>query len=110
MLFSSTTIRDRRRADVRRRDGDAPCALQITADCRVVGGQIDFEARPPHPRSFEVDHVVSSDEAERLGWSSVEADALDNCQAACRQCNREKSSGERPTAAIRPTYVNPRFM
>ena len=87
---------------------------RVLCRSRLIAGwsveQIDFEARPPHPRSFEVDHVVSSDEAERLGWSSVGLMLSDNCQAACRQCNREKSSGERPTAAIRPTYVNPRFM
>ena len=110
MPFASTTIRTRRRAEVRRRDGDAPCALQITADCQALGGLIDHDARPPHPRSFEVDHIVSSDEAERLGWSQVEADALDNCQPACRQCNREKAAGGRQLAAIRPTYVNPRFI
>ena len=109
MPFSSTTVRTRRRAEVRRRDGDAPCALQITADCQALGGLIDYEARPPHPRSFEVDHIVSSDEAERLGWSQVEADALDNCQAVCRQCNREKSAGGRQLAPVRPTYVSPRF-
>ena len=110
MPFSSTTVRNRRRAEVRRRDGDAPCALQITADCQAFGGLIDFDARPPHPRSFEVDHIVSSDEALRLGWSPVEADALDNCQGVCRQCNREKSSGDRVVAVIRPTYLNPRFV
>ena len=110
MPFSSTTIRDRRRAEVRRRDGDPPCALQVTADCRAFGGEIDYEARPPHPRSFEVDHIVSSDEAARLGWSPVETDGLDNCQAVCRQCNRAKSAGDRPLAEIRPTYVNPRFI
>lgn len=110
MPFSSSAIRNRRRAEVRRRDGDAPCALQITADCQALGGQIDFDARPPHPRSFEVDHIVSSEQAARLGWSQVEADALDNSQGVCRQCNREKSSGDRQLAAIRPTYVNPRFI
>lgn len=109
MPFASTTIRGRRRAEVRRRDGDAPCALQITADCQALGGEIDYNARPPHPRSFEVDHIVSSDEASRLGWTPAEADALDNCQGACRQCNREKSTGVRAVVAIRPTYVNPRF-
>ena len=110
MPFASTTIRNRRRADVRRRDGDAPCALQITADCVALGGEIDYDARPPHPRSFEVDHIVSSDEAVRLGWSPEEADALDNCQGVCRQCNRAKSDGVKPSAEIRPTYVNPRFI
>ena len=108
MPFSSTTIRDRRRADVRRRDGDAPCALQITADCRVVGGQIDFEARPPHPRSFEVDHVVSSDEAERLGWSSVEADARQ-----CRLLVVSATVKSRPVKGRPPRsdrHMNPRFM
>jgi 5-methylcytosine-specific restriction endonuclease McrA len=109
MPFASTTIRTRRRSEVRRRDGDAPCALQITADCQALGGLIDYDARPPHPRSFEVDHIVASDQAECFGWSQVEIDALDNCQAACRQCNREKSSGVRPVAAVRPSYVNPRF-
>lgn len=108
MPFVSTTVRDRRRADVRRRDGDAPCALQITADCQAVGGEIDYEARSPHPRSFEVDHVTSSEEAALLGWSAVEADSLDNCQPSCRQCNRAKSSGL--VAAGRPSYVNPRFL
>lgn len=109
MPFASTTIRTRRRAEVRRRDGDAPCALQVTADCLALGGQIDYEARSPDPRSFEVDHIVSSDEARRLGWSAVEADALDNCQGVCRQCNREKSSGQRELSPVRETYVNPRF-
>lgn len=110
MPFSSTTIRDRRRSEVRVRDGDAPCALQITADCQALGGEIDYDVRPPHPRSFTVDHIVSSEQAERLGWSPEEADALDNLQPACRQCNREKSAGDRELAAIRPTYVSPRFM
>ena len=109
MPFASTTIRNRRRAEVRRRDGDAPCALQITADCQAVNGQIDYDIQPPHPRSFTVDHVVSSVEAERMGWSVVEADALDNCVGACRQCNREKSSGVREVAPVRQTFVNPRF-
>lgn len=110
MPFTSTTIRTRRRAEVRRRDGDAPCALQVTEDCRAVSGQIDFFARPPHPRSFEVDHVVSSDEAQRIGWSAVEADALENCQGVCRQCNREKSTGVSSGGPVRATYVNPRFI
>lgn len=109
MPFASTAIRTRRRAEVRRRDGDAPCALQITADCQALGGEIDYDARPPHPRSFEVDHIVSSEEAARIGWTPAEADALENCQPACRQCNRGKSTGGGPVAAIRPTYVNPRF-
>lgn len=108
MPFASTTVQTRRRAEVRRRDGDAPCALQITADCVAVGGEIDFHARPPHPRSFEVDHVVTTQEALRLGWSQVEADGLDNLQAVCRQCNRQKSAGS-PTRPTRATYLNPRF-
>ena len=110
MPFASTTIRTRRRAEVRHRDGDGPCSLQITADCQFVGGQIDYTARPPHPRSFEVDHVVSSEEAARFGWSPVETDALENCATSCRQCNREKSSGGRQLVSFRPTYVNPRFI
>lgn len=110
MPFASTTVRERRRAEVRRRDGDAPCALQLTADCQAVNGLIEYDAGPLDPRSFQVDHVVSSVEARRLGWSEVEADALDNCVGVCRQCNRRKSAGgafEGP--AVRPTYVNPRF-
>lgn len=110
MPFASTTIRTRRRAEVRRRDGDAPCALQITADCQALGGEIDYDARPPHPRSFEVDHIITSVEAGLLGWSPEDADALENCQAACRQCNRAKSSGARPVDPIRVSYVNPRFI
>lgn len=109
MPFASTTIRDRRRAEVRRRDRDAPCALQITDGCRAVGGEIDYEAKPPDPRSFEVDHIVSSEEARRLGWTPVEADALTNCQGVCRGCNREKSDGLKPVASVRPSYINPRF-
>ena len=108
MPFASTTVRDRRRAEVRRRFGDAPCALQMTVDCLAVGGLIDYDAKAPHPRSFEVDHIVSSEEAESLGWSPVESDALDNCQPACRQCNRQKSAGL-VSVGVRPTYVNPRF-
>lgn len=110
MPFASKAVRERRRAEVRRRDGDGPCALQITADCQALGGEIDYDARPPHPRSFEVDHIVSSDQAARMGWSDVDSDALDNLQSVCRQCNREKSSGDRELAVVRPTYINPRFM
>ncbi len=45
-----------------------------------------------------------------MGWSVLEADALDNCAGVCRQCNREKSAGRAPTGpTVRPTYVNPRF-
>lgn len=111
MPFASTTIRNRRRAEVRRRDGDAPCALQITADCQAVDGQIEYEAAPIDPRSFQVDHIVSSDAARAMGWSEVEADALDNCVGVCRQCNREKSTGRPPAGPpARPTYVNPRFI
>ncbi|OWL97010.1 HNH endonuclease [Mycolicibacterium peregrinum] len=109
MPFHSKTIRTRRRAEVRRRDGDAPCALQITADCQALGGEIDYDAQPPHPRSYEVDHIISSDEAKRIGWTHIEADALDNCQPSCRQCNRAKSAGTKPATSIRPTYLNPRF-
>lgn len=109
MPFASTTVRNRRRAEVRRRDGDAPCALQVTPDCQAVGGLIDYEARPPHPRSFTVDHVVSTEEAKLLGWAPEEIDSLDNCQTACRQCNREKSAGLKPATQVRPTYLNPRF-
>jgi 5-methylcytosine-specific restriction endonuclease McrA len=78
-------------------------------DCQAVGGQIDYAAPPPHPRSFEVDHVISSDEAARAGWSQIDADSLENCQTACRQCNRQKSSGVGTPVSIRATYVNPRF-
>lgn len=83
--------------------------MQITDGCREVGGEIDYEARSPDPRSFEVDHVVSSEEAKRRGWTPVEADALDNCAGVCRECNREKSDGLTPVASARPTYINPRF-
>ncbi|QZT61254.1 HNH endonuclease [Mycolicibacterium austroafricanum] len=57
-----------------------------------------------------MDHIVSSDEAQRMGWSPVEADALDNLQTVCRQCNREKSSGTGHVAPVRATYLNPRFI
>lgn len=110
MPFASTTIRNRRRSEVRSRDGDAPCALQVTADCQAAYGLIEYEAQSPHPRSFEVDHVVSTDEASRMGWSQVDADALDNCQVACRQCNRAKSTGVASSISVRQTYVNPRFI
>ena len=110
MPFASTTIRNRRRSEVRRRDGDGPCALQVTTDCQAVDGWIDYDARPPHPRSFTVDHIVSTEEATMLGWPPEVIDALENCQIACRQCNREKSSGLQAAAvASRPTYINPRF-
>lgn len=109
MPFASTAIQTRRRAEVRHRDGDGPCALQLMPDCRVLGGEIDYSARPPHPRSFEVDHIVSSDEAARMGWPLVDTDGLDNLQTSCRQCNRQKSAGVGQLASFRPTYVNPRF-
>jgi len=111
MPFTSTTIRSRRRAEVRRRDGDAPCALQITPDCQAVHGEINYNAPSPHPRSYEVDHIVSSDEAWQLGWTQMATDSLDNLQGVCRQCNRQKSNSTTPAErpGVRPTYINPRF-
>lgn len=110
MPFATRAIANRRRGEVRARDGVTVCALQITDSCRAERGVMDYETRDNrNPRQFTVDHIVSTEEARRAGWSAAEADALDNCQGVCRACNREKGDGmgARPVAA--PTWVNPRF-
>ena len=107
--FNRTSVRERRRREVRARYGDAPCALQIPPDCRALGGHIDYTAPAGHPRSYEVDHIVTSVEAAALGWPPAQTDALDNLQPVCRQCNRAKSDGRRPPPQIRATVRNGRF-
>ncbi|HKY57674.1 MAG TPA: HNH endonuclease, partial [Aeromicrobium sp.] len=62
-----------------------------------------------NPRQFTVDHVISTEEARRLGWSAEDADSLDNCQGVCRACNREKGDGLSTRPEPKPTWVNPRF-
>ena len=110
MPFATSTVRNHRRAQVRQRWGDAPCSLQITQGCQALGGLIDYDAPFDHPRAYQVDHIVTSVEAERLGWSREQVDALDNLQPVCRECNQAKSDGSRPVASAAPTYINPRFV
>ncbi len=110
MPFATRAIAKRRRAEVRARDGETVCALQLTDSCRVERGWMDYETRDNrNPRQFTVDHVVSTEEARRLGWSPEDADGLDNCQGVCRACNREKSDGLGAVHDVAPTWVNPRF-
>ena len=71
---------------------------------------MDYETRDNrNPRQFTVDHIVSTEEAQRLGWSPEDADALENCQGVCRACNREKGDGLNTKPDADPTWVNPRF-
>ena len=110
MPFASRAVANRRRAEVRARDGETVCALQITESCRAERGFMDYETRDNrNPRQFTVDHIVSSEEARQLGWTADEADVLDNCQGVCRACNREKSDGLTSKPDVAPTWVNPRF-
>lgn len=110
MPFASRAIAAQRRAEVRARDGETVCALQITEQCRAEQGFMDYETRDNrNPRQFTVDHVIATEEARRLGWTDAETDALDNLIGACRACNREKSDGPAPKPQVAPTWVNSRF-
>ena len=110
MPFASRAIGNRRRSEVKARDGVALCALQITDSCRAESGFMDYETRDNrNPRQFTVDHIISTEEARRLGWPPEDADSLDNCQGVCRACNREKGDGLSVRPEPEPTWVNPRF-
>lgn len=110
MPFASRAIANRRRSEVRARDGITLCALQITDSCRAEFGVMDYETRDNrNQRQFTIDHITSTEEACRLGWSDAEADALENCQGVCRACNREKGDGMTSRPEPDPTWVNPRF-
>lgn len=110
MPFATRAVAAKRRAEVRARDGETVCALQITEECRAEGGFMDYRTRDNrNPRQFTVDHIISSEEARQLGWTDAEADSLDNCQGVCRACNREKSDGLGAARTVAPTWVNPRF-
>lgn len=51
--------------------------------CHICGEAILYDAHYLDPLSFTIDHVTP---INRLG-----SDTLDNCRAAHRKCNREKS-------------------
>lgn len=89
MPYASTTVRNRIRDQLKR--GHPPCALMLTAGCIAAGGEIDYAARSPHPRSFTADHVIPTDQGGE--------DSLENSQPACWECNRRKSDGRRPAPA-----------
>ena len=55
MPFSSRAIQKQRRAQVRARDGIAPCALQITDACRLERG---VKLNHPEAIALITEHVV----------------------------------------------------
>lgn len=73
MTARNTTARNRHRAAIAR--DKPPCAL--------CGQPIDYDLPVSDPKSFVVDHIVPLNKGG--------ADAISNCQAAHRDCNREKS-------------------
>lgn len=84
MSWTSTTVRDRARALIRRSG----------ANCHICGLPIDYKLKTPDPMSFEVDHIVPvsvnpSLEAVPSNWA-----------ASHRRCNKQKDA--RPFA---PTIV-----
>jgi len=68
----NTTRRDMIRKAVRQRD----------EPCHICGGAIDYNAPHLSPGEFVIDHVIP--------LSKGGADALHNCRAAHRACNRTK--------------------
>lgn len=61
----------------------------IAADeppCAICGCQIDYNAHHLAPNSFQIDHIIPLDK------TGPEGDVLENIQASCRKCNREKSN------------------
>ncbi|AFN37787.1 HNH endonuclease [Mycobacterium phage MacnCheese] len=86
----NTARRDRFRRHFKRR-GD---------DCHLCGLPIDYSLPHDHLLSFQIDHITP---LARGG-----TDTLDNCAAAHRKCNRDKSDSlpEGPLGGV--TFVTDR--
>lgn len=55
--------------------------------CARCGGGIDYDG-PPGPRSLDVGHIVSRDQARAMGWSRAQINDIGNTQPECRTCSR----------------------
>lgn len=70
------------------------CGLCQT--CRKAG-----RVRP----ATEVDHIVSKAAAEQMGWDASRINAVENLQAICSPCHKEKTAQENgKTYKPKPTY------
>jgi 5-methylcytosine-specific restriction endonuclease McrA len=72
-MARNTALRDKHRRIIAR--GKPPC--------HICGQPIDYQAHHLDPHSYTVDHITP---LTRGG-----PDTLDNCAAAHRKCNRDKS-------------------
>jgi 5-methylcytosine-specific restriction endonuclease McrA len=72
-MSRNTTIRNRHRRIIAK---DEP-------PCHICGQPINYQAHHLDPMSFTIDHITP---INRGG-----TDTLDNCAAAHRKCNRDKS-------------------
>lgn len=55
--------------------------------CARCGKGIDYDG-PRGPRSLDVGHIVSRDQARALGWTRAQINAISNTQPECRTCSR----------------------
>lgn len=62
--------------------------------CARCGGPIHYGAprylpgtRRVNPRSLVVGHIIGRDQADRLGWSDAQINALSNTQPECAHCS-----------------------
>ena len=74
--------------------------------CARCGGPIDYDG-PRGPRSLDVGHVMSRDEAKRLGWARARINSISNTQPECRTCSRSSgaSYGHAKRSASRPAPI-----
>jgi hypothetical protein len=90
-----------------------PCARKATKQCQALNGWIDYDGTlylpngRQNPRYLVVGHIVSVADAQRLGWTEQQINALSNSQPECLACSN-KSGAQAGRMAQRKARVRVR--
>ena len=62
---------------------------RVRGPCGRCGREIDYVTTPRYWKSLDVGHIVSRDDARRMGWTQAQINALSNTRPEHQKCSRQ---------------------